>query len=118
MPEHGGGAEMKRENVYMYLIPAVEDDSQGLKYCEERLENSLRSHGVISSGIVLPTLEAAAASGEVQSLGQVGLVVISLAPVLGTLVGAWLQARYGREVRLKIGEIEAEAKRNHAATLE
>jgi hypothetical protein len=30
-------------------------------------------------------------------------------PALGTLIGAWLHARYGRKVRLKIGDIEAEA---------
>jgi hypothetical protein len=36
-------------------------------------------------------------------------VVASLAPVLGGLIGAWLQAKYRRKVRLKIGEIEAEA---------
>jgi hypothetical protein len=33
----------------------------------------------------------------------------TVGPVLGTAVGAWLHARYGRRVRLKIGEIEAEA---------
>lgn len=33
----------------------------------------------------------------------------TLGPMLGTAIGAWLHARYGRKVRLKIGEIEAEA---------
>ena len=32
--------------------------------------------------------------------------VKSVALVLGPIVGAWLQARYGRKVRLKIGDIE------------
>ncbi len=36
--------------------------------------------------------------------------VKSVAVVLGPIFGAWLQARYGRKVRLKIGDIEAEAK--------
>jgi len=36
--------------------------------------------------------------------------VKSVALVLGPIVGAWLQARYGRKVRLKIGDIEAEAR--------
>jgi hypothetical protein len=30
-------------------------------------------------------------------------------PALGTGIGAWLHAKYGRKVRLKIGDIEAEA---------
>jgi hypothetical protein len=29
--------------------------------------------------------------------------------LIGTFVGAWLHARYGRRVRLKVGELEAEA---------
>jgi hypothetical protein len=33
----------------------------------------------------------------------------TVGPVLGTVVGAWLHARYGRKVRLKIGDVEAEA---------
>ena len=36
--------------------------------------------------------------------------VKSVALVLGPIVGAWLQGRYGRKVRLKIGDIEAEAR--------
>lgn len=30
-------------------------------------------------------------------------------PILGTAIGAWLHARYGRKVRLKVGDVEAEA---------
>ena len=36
-------------------------------------------------------------------------LVATVGPALGTLIGAWLHARYGRKVRLKIGDIEAEA---------
>ena len=32
-----------------------------------------------------------------------------IAPLAGA-VGAWIQARYGRKARIKIGEIEAEAR--------
>ena len=34
----------------------------------------------------------------------------SLAPILQTPVGAWLQARRGRTARLRIGEIEADVR--------
>jgi len=33
----------------------------------------------------------------------------TVGPVIGTAAGAWLHARYGRKVRLKVGEVEAEA---------
>ena len=36
-------------------------------------------------------------------------LLASLGTPLGTALGAWLHARYGRKVRLKIGDIEAEA---------
>jgi hypothetical protein len=36
-------------------------------------------------------------------------LVASVGPVVGAVVGAWLHARYGRKVRLKIGDVEAEA---------
>jgi hypothetical protein len=39
----------------------------------------------------------------VENLKNAGLV-------LGPIIGAWLQAHYGRRVRLKVGDIEAEAR--------
>jgi hypothetical protein len=43
-------------------------------------------------------------------LGQFLVIAApTIGPLLGTVVGAWLHARYGRKVRLKIGDIEAEA---------
>jgi len=43
-----------------------------------------------------------------------GKFIIPLTQTLGppffTLLGAWLTARYGRSVRLKIGDVEAQAR--------
>lgn len=33
----------------------------------------------------------------------------TVGPVVGVIVGAWLKERFGRKVRIKVGEIEAEA---------
>ncbi len=41
--------------------------------------------------------------------GVIGSFFAAIGPALGTALGAWLHARYGRKVRLKIGEIEAKA---------
>ena len=35
--------------------------------------------------------------------------VAAVGPIIGAAIGAFVQARFGRKVRLKIGEIEAEA---------
>ena len=44
---------------------------------------------------------------------SVGQYVISLAqvagPVIGVAVGAWITARSGRKLRIKVGDIELEA---------
>jgi hypothetical protein len=59
--------------------------------------------------------------GVVSSLGAQGVKVSSLVdleesagstgtPLLGVAVAAWVQGRYGRKARLKIGDIEAEAR--------
>ncbi len=37
-------------------------------------------------------------------------VAKAVGPVLGSIVGAWLMARFGRKARLKVGDIEAEAR--------
>lgn len=39
----------------------------------------------------------------IENIKSVGLV-------LGPILGAWLHGRYGRKVRLKVGDIEAEAR--------
>jgi hypothetical protein len=45
---------------------------------------------------------------------HLGQVVLALGPpvvgALGAVVGVWLQARFGRKVRLKVGNVEAEAR--------
>lgn len=37
-------------------------------------------------------------------------LVQAIGPALGVALGAWLKGRYGRKVRVKIGEVEAEAR--------
>ncbi len=42
--------------------------------------------------------------------GFIAHLAPTVVPILGTVLGAWLNARYGRKVRVKIGDIEAEAR--------
>ena len=49
------------------------------------------------------------AGGLPTDLATLLAVAATIGPTLGAALGAWLHARYSRRVRLKIGEIEAEA---------
>lgn len=70
-------------------------------------ENSLAVQGIkVSSRIEF----GKAADGYSIALGEFGIkLAATMGPVLGTVLGAWLHARYGRKARVKIGDIEAEA---------
>jgi hypothetical protein len=41
--------------------------------------------------------------------------IVSLAVPVSGVIGAWLHARYGRKVRIKVGDIEVEAQSQKAA---
>ena len=54
------------------------------------------------------TFDAAGAEG--YSIGQYVISVAQIdGPIVCVSVGAWIQGRAGRKVRLKVGEIELEA---------
>jgi hypothetical protein len=42
--------------------------------------------------------------------GQIAVLIQAVSPVLTGILGAWLQSKAGRKVRLKVGDIEVEAK--------
>jgi hypothetical protein len=105
---------MNPESLVLYLMPAEADPSlrspeyqRGLK----EVQSALTAQGVKVSSLV--ELEESAGS-ETIWLGKYTIELVRIAgpvlPVLGAIVGAWLQARYGRKARLKIGDIEAEAR--------
>lgn len=76
----------------------------------EQFHDALSGHGVEVSSLV--HLEESV-NPETLYLGTFTIelvkTLVPLAGVIGAAVGAWLHARMGRKVRLKIGEIEAEA---------
>lgn len=52
-----------------------------------------------------------AAGGPADLLAHFVVPIVKIVvPVLGGVLGGWLQSRAGRKVRLKIGDLEAEAK--------
>lgn len=71
---------------------SLEQLQQEISECEDFIFAQLRERGNVFVGA---------------SIGLQGMLAV--APALCTALGAWLHARYGRKVRLKIGEIEVEA---------
>jgi hypothetical protein len=79
-----------------------------------------RVEGLIGSVLRFwfPYLSSAGVVGVTPGAGlgpaaEVGEFIVALspvpAPVFGTVLGAWLQARYGRRIRVKFNDIEIEA---------
>ncbi|RQS57832.1 hypothetical protein DID96_36530 [Burkholderia sp. Bp8963] len=69
----------------------------------------MRADGVIRVSAITFTMDSVGASGSL-----VGEFVIPLAQVIGPVLGgaavAWLQGRAGRKLRLKVGDLEVEAR--------
>lgn len=104
------------ESLRLELTPIRAADDQPLRsggYQQElrEFEAALQAQGFKVS-IIIELIEAAGveSQGMATYLGFViELARSPLAGVIAAAVGAWLHARYGRKVRLKIGDIEAEA---------
>lgn len=92
------------------FVPASDDQAIGSDDYQRELGELL---AVLRAEKILVTTRMqfrdSAGAGTV-SLGQFAIETIKvLGPVVTAAIGAWLQKRYGRKVRIKIGEIEAEA---------
>jgi hypothetical protein len=52
-----------------------------------------------------------AADGGASYIGEFLVPIAQVAiPALGVVLGGWLQGRFGRKVRIKVGDVEAEAR--------
>jgi hypothetical protein len=108
---------MENLEVELSLIPAPSEPPEfQVRSNDEllRFQQSLRSQGVkiyleleCREGVSHPQ------AGTHDVVRFTGEFLIRLAagagPIVGTVIGAWLHAKYGRKARLKIGDIEAEA---------
>lgn len=104
---------MEPTTIHIRLLPGSEDaplTAAGFQDDLRAFEQSLRAGGLTPS-VGLDFLSAAGSDTPVVLTGCFGLAATALS-VLGTLLGAWLNAKFGRKVHLKIGadgEIEADA---------
>ena len=102
---------MTSEKLILSLVPADTDPplrspeyQQGLS----EVGTALSAQGIKVSNLV--DLEEAEGSETTILLGFTIELAKIVGPVFAGVVGAWLHARYGRKARLKIGDIEAEAR--------
>ena len=105
-------ARRKREGgVDLLLVRASDDPQENDPAFQEELSSfskALRATGVNHSqfAIVFDAVE-----GGGYPLAQFAIEVVrSVVPAAAGVCGAWVQARYGRKVRLKIGDVEAEGR--------
>jgi hypothetical protein len=42
--------------------------------------------------------------------GEIAVLIQAVSPILTAILGAWLQSKAGRKVRLKVGDVEVEAR--------
>jgi hypothetical protein len=101
---------MAESNLHLTLVPDLHDPPVPSEASQQELEkfrDSLQAGGIPSSyGVQLR--ESAEGAAILQGDFTIRLLT-ALGPVLGTAAGAWLHARCGRTVRLKVGEFEGEA---------
>ncbi|MGA3200404.1 MAG: hypothetical protein ABSD89_13520 [Halobacteriota archaeon] len=104
---------MEDPRLELTLIRAADDPPLRNQAYQQELRNfkeSLQSQGFKVS-FTIDLIEAAAGDSQATYLGGfiIQLMHSPLAGVIAAAAGAWLHARYGRKVRLKVGDIEAEA---------
>jgi hypothetical protein len=102
--------KIEEREVELSFIPAPDDapvSSNGYQRELRQFEDAANSQGLaIASHVRIQK----SAEGQSVLLGVFTLKLVAIVgPTLGTIVGAWLHARYSRKVRLKVGDIEAEA---------
>ena len=97
--------------IVVALIPAAEDGSRESVAMQTEfwgLTHALQARGLkVSTHVFVMD----SVGGGMTNLGELTIdLARDFAPAVTAILGAWAQARFGRRVRLKVGDIEAEAK--------
>jgi len=103
---------MDQEHIRVKLQRAPDDLPENDQKFQEELgefSRSLHSAGAhfSQSGMAFDSIDAHGYALAEYTIRQLAPVVI---PAVTGAIGIWLQARYGRKVRIKIGPVEAEAR--------
>lgn len=105
-------SQMDHESIKIELKRASDDASVN----EPGFQNELRefSKSLRSVGVTFSQLAMAFDSVDTLGFPLAEFIIKTLSPAVipgaAAVCGAWVQARYGRKVRLKIGDVEAEGR--------
>ena len=106
---------MENEQLRITLIPAPDDwplHSPEYQKQIRQIQESLESEGLQPSTRI-ELIEAVAGNAPTIFLGDFGIALMAALPVLtviATSLGRWFVAKSRRKVRLKVGDVVAEAK--------
>nr|WP_057929968.1 hypothetical protein [Burkholderia ambifaria] len=103
----------RRDNpgkVRFYLVNAVDEPPTFSVEGQAALRgvvSALRENGIKADTPVMALDSAEAVGGYT---GEIAVLLHAVSPVLTGILGAWVQSKVGRKVRLKVGDIEVEAR--------
>lgn len=103
-------AQWKRDNpdkIKFYLIDPRTYSAKGQAHLQSVIDD-LRANSieVRASFMRLDSVDAVGGF-----TGEIAVLLKAVGPVLGGILGAWLQSKAGRKVRLKDGDLEVEARK-------
>lgn len=105
-------AEWQKQNpekVKIHLVSAPDEPPTFSVQGQQNLQGviaALKANEIEAETPVMALDSADAVGGYT---GQITVLIQALAPALAVAVGAWLQSKAGRKVRIKDGDIEVEA---------
>jgi hypothetical protein len=98
------------KDLEITLIASPDDpslDSESYQRDLRSFEADLRSHGLSPSSRVL--LIESTGNEVAPHLGVFAVGLKEALPVIGSVLTGWFAGRFGRKIRVKVGEIEVEA---------
>jgi hypothetical protein len=103
---------METDFVSLIFVPASEESAHGFAHSPIPDVRSAASAIKAAGGRLVPVLQGSSRSaGLGEFLMQYALPLAQVVgPVIGGAAVAWLQGRAGRKLRLKVGDVEVEAR--------
>ena len=96
--------------VRLYLVKAPDDPPTFSADYQADLRNVIAALRAKKIEADAPFMTLDAVDGQGAYVGEIAILATAFGPVLTGILGAWLQSKAGRRVRLKDGDIEVEAR--------
>jgi hypothetical protein len=103
------GADVQAKDLEITLIPSPDDPSLESEHYQAVIrdfDSAFRAHGLIPSSRVL--LMESAGNEVAPHLGVFAVNLKDALPVIGSVLTGWFAGRFGRKVRVRVGDIEVE----------